>query len=257
MNNLKILGKTKISYENIIEIIQNNDINNKLNNSLHIIKNNLKDLYNQTYSNMLNEELTTDACCRNCNNNLLISDNIEYSYQCTECDENFYDFEVDVDEVWYKKDSKEEYSIEFWETDWHRDAGEGLYYYESYLNYEDAIKKARQLFEDNNYSSIEVLNNKNETLYFRDNESEEFNLNNNKFCKVSKEIVDEYIDNWMDNKKLPIKENKIYCEMISSGYLAIDNSTNECFVEEFDTEKQVHDWLLGKDLEMGDLGNEI
>ena len=69
-------------------------------------------MYSGAYSNIKNnelkkEQLITDACCKNCNNQLLVSDNIDYSYQCEECDENFYDFEAISDSVWYREEKKE------------------------------------------------------------------------------------------------------------------------------------------------------
>lgn len=304
MDNLEILKKSKISYENILDLLKNRNISEELSEDLQRAASNLKDLYDLTYSNMLNGELTTATCCRNCDNNLLISDNIDYSYQCAECDENYYDFEVDEDIVWYKRNDKEdkklnssfylelsydndeknviigtesssgakyncesveelinniknycydyldleEYSIEFWETDWHRNAGEGLYYHETYSNYEDAIKKARQLFEENNYSSIEVLDNCNEAIYCRDDESEDFYFNGDEFSYVDEKIVSEYIDNWTNKKTQSFKGNKLYCQE-NDLYVAIDNSSGNCWVEQFKTEKETQNWLLGKDLE--------
>lgn len=311
MNNIEILRETKNSYENISDILNNNNISDKSSHNLQKALIELKEIYNLTHSNMLSEELITDACCKNCNTKLLISDNIEYSYQCTECDENFYDFEVNEDTVWYKKDNQEkkklnssfslqlsydedeknvyiatesgsgakyhcesveelinkfkdycydyldleEYSIEIWETDWHRDAGEG-FIYETYSNLEEAIKRARELYEDNNFSSIEVLNNCNEALYCRDSESEDFYFGDDKLSCVDSKILNEYIDNWSNNKKQSFKGNKLYCKD-HDLYIAVDNSFGSCIVEQFDTEKEAQDWLLGKNIEKGDLENEI
>ena len=110
MNNYEILKNTKNSYESILELLQNMDASCEDSKILKKSLDSLEKLYNLTYSNMLKEKenLKTDVCCKNCQNNLLISENINYSYQCTECDENYYDFEVDTNKVWYKKDLKED-----------------------------------------------------------------------------------------------------------------------------------------------------
>ena len=312
MDNLEVLKKLKISYENILDILKNRNISEELNNDLQKSASKLKELYNLTYSNMLNEELTTSACCKNCDSKLLISDNIEYSYQCTECDENFYDFEVIANKEWYKKSSDEderlnssfylqldynneeknvyigtesssgakyncktigelvssieeycynyldygeEYRIEYWKTDWHRDAGEGMIYDKTFYNPKEAISKARELFYDNGYSSIEVLKRNGESLFCCDNLSEEFYYDNDRICLVDEKVVKEYIDNWSNNKEQSFNGEKLYCKE-NNKFVAIDNSTGNCWVEEFEGEREAQDWLLGKDLE-GEVGYEI
>lgn len=40
------------------------------------------------------EEITTDKKCPRCGSNLYCSDIEEYDYVCVECDENFYNCEV-------------------------------------------------------------------------------------------------------------------------------------------------------------------
>ena len=95
-----------------------------------------------------------------------------------------------------------------------------------------------------------MITNNGESIYCRDKETfETFYLNDDTFSKVPKEILDEYISNYTDHKKLPIKEDKIYCENNDTGFIAVDNSSGECYVEEFQNEKQVHEWLLGKEKE--------
>lgn len=312
MNKLELLKKQKNLYENILEVLKSGYINNNLSNSLEHSLDELKEVYNMTYSDISEKELKTEACCKNCNNNLLISDNVEYSYQCTECDENFYDFEVDEKIVWYKKNDEgdrklkssfyldisfdkeendvcigtdsssganyecssideliksikdycysyleyEEYSIEYWETDWHRDAGEGMYYDKTFSSYDAAIKKARELFIDNNYASIEVLDSNNEAVYCRDDESEEFYFDDDKISCVDSDVVNKYIDNWTNKKEQTFSGDKLYCSD-NNLYIGVDNSTGNCWVEEFNTEKEVQKWLLGKDLNKGGIENEI
>jgi len=109
-NKIELLKEIKVAYqriENMLDNIENNDF--KYFKVLNNIKNEIKNLYNITYEKMQNKEkekLITSACCKNCCNNLLISDNIEYSYQCIKCDENFYDFETISEELWYKEKGK-------------------------------------------------------------------------------------------------------------------------------------------------------
>ena len=145
------------------------------------------------------------------------------------------------------KEYIEQYKIEIWETEEDRDLGNGFIYNDVFDNFNDALTRARDIYDNNMCASIEILDNENEALFCKDSESEEFYFNNNRFCLFTNDIVDTYIDNWFDHKPLPTKETKIYCKMVSSGYLAVDNSTGECYVEEFDTEKQVHEWLLGNE----------
>ena len=145
------------------------------------------------------------------------------------------------------KEYIEQYKIEIWETEENRDRGEGFIYNKVFDDFDDALEKARNLYDYNNYACVEILNADEESLFCKDEISEEFYLGKDKFSLVSREIVDEYIDNWMDHKHLPTKETKLYCKMALGGYLAIDNSNGECYVEEFDTEKKVHKWLLGKE----------
>lgn len=146
--------------------------------------------------------------------------------------------------------------IEIWETDWHRDAGEGYIYDEIFTDFNSALNTVRKLYDDNNFASIEILNKENEALYCRDDESEEFYFDNEKISLVGEEIVSEYINNWVNHKEQTFKGDLLYCKE-DNVYVAIDNTSGNCWVEEFSSEKEVWDWLLEKDLEMGDLGNEI
>lgn len=147
------------------------------------------------------------------------------------------------------KINTEKYIIEIWETEEYRDMGEGYVYNKEFDNFKDALKEVRKLFDDNHFASIEILDEDNKAYCCIDDDSEEFYIHDYKFSKLPNEIVDEYIDNWMDKKELPTKENRFYCEMVAGGYLGVDNSSGECYVEEFDTEEQVHKWLSGVEKE--------
>lgn len=308
MSGYDILKNTKNLYESILSILKNSDISKEKSGDLHKVMKALTELYNSTYLNMADNnknDLITNTCCKNCSNNLLISDNIDYSYQCEECNENFYDFEIMTNKSWHKKNSDEdeklnssfylqldydneekyvfigtksssgaeyncttigelvsaieeycynyldygeEYRIEYWETDWHRDAGEGMIYDKIYYNFEEVISKARELFYDNGYSSVEVLKRNGESLFCCDNISEEFYFDNDRISLVDEKILKEYIDNYSDNKEQSFDGDKLYCKG-NNKFVAIDNSTGNCWVEEFESEKETQDWLLGKELE--------
>ena len=50
------------------------------------------------------KKLITNTCCSDCDSKLYISDLIDYSYVCLECDKNLYDFEVNTDKNWYNEE---------------------------------------------------------------------------------------------------------------------------------------------------------
>lgn len=160
-----------------------------------------------------------------------------------------YDYRMIIVNKDVLKQYVDDYRIEIWETEEDRDQGFATSYDEHFNNFGDALKMARSLYGDDELASIMIMNH-DESLYCRDKDTfETFYLNNDKFSKVPQSILDEYIDNWMDHKDLPIKEDKIYSNQISSGFIAVDNSTDECYVEEFETEEQAQKWLLGKERE--------
>lgn len=113
MNEFETMRESKVAYEYILDILQNSDIRmdtesaNELRNAMEV----LECIYGFAYQNIKDdknkeEQLLTDVCCKDCKGNLLISDNIDYSYQCENCDENYYDFETESKEVWYKDTMK-------------------------------------------------------------------------------------------------------------------------------------------------------
>ena len=107
----------------------------------------------------------------------------------------------------------------------------------------------RKNFDKKKFNCMEVIDLNNKVYFGKDNDSKVLYTKNGNVRLVDNEIVDKYIDNWMDHKELPTKETKLYCKMAIGGYLAIDNSSGECYVEEFETEEQVYKWFSGKDLE--------
>lgn len=65
--------------------------------------------------------------------------------------------------------------------------------------------------------------------------------------KVPMEIVTKYIDNWV-NHTLEDKRERLYTYNVDiKKYIAIDNSTDNCWVEEFENEIDALKWLGGLD----------
>lgn len=109
ISDIETLRKSKIAYDYIDDIIKYSNIRmdkdtvNELINSMDI----LKTLYEVTYSYIRDtneEELQTNIDCKNCDEKVLISDNLEYSYLCEKCEENFYAVELGYDKSWTEYD---------------------------------------------------------------------------------------------------------------------------------------------------------
>ena len=62
--------------------------------------------------------------------------------------------------------------------------------------------------------------------------------------RVSKEFLNNYVDNWVEKKDLPSGATLIYCKD-GEKYIGVDNTTNDCWVEEFNNETDVRKWLAG------------
>lgn len=136
MSDYELLKATKITYNYIEDILKNSEVELDVNkvNKISDITEILNQLYDIAYSNIENdknkeEQLVTDACCKDCNNNLLISDNIDYSYQCKICDENYYAFEAITDNIWYEDERKEYLKLpSSFRLDIYYDKNKGLMY---------------------------------------------------------------------------------------------------------------------------------
>ena len=61
--------------------------------------------------------------------------------------------------------------------------------------------------------------------------------------KVNPTIFNVYEDAWLNNEKQPFENNLLYYQKDDGLFVALDNSTGNCWVEEFDNETQVIDWL--------------
>lgn len=138
------------------------------------------------------------------------------------------------------------YSIEIWESEWDRNAGESFIYGETFDTFEEALSVARKLFDKNNFASMEILDNNEKTLYCRDSESEDFYKDDVRISYVDESVLNEYIKNWEKHKDQTFNNNLLYSN-IDDIFIAIDNSTGDCWTEEFKTEKAAQKWLFGCD----------
>lgn len=106
INSYEVLKESKIIYENLVDILDNADIQ-ILNGNQSKIKEFmtvLADIYDNAYKQAkeyMKNELETICNCPKCQNKLLISDLIDYSYLCDECDENYYYIEIENHNKWY------------------------------------------------------------------------------------------------------------------------------------------------------------
>lgn len=189
ISNRETLREIKAAYEYINSILKYSDVRmdketvKGLENATGILKDLYECTYSTTYENEDKKEQLLAGCnCPECHNQLNVSDLIDYSYTCNNCDKNLYDFEVDSEKVWYLEETRELISPLF--------AGE---------------------------SKIKV---------------------------VSEQILNKYIDCWSEHKELPIKDDLLYCNT-DNKIIALDNSSGDCWIEEFDNEIDAKKWLLG------------
>ena len=123
---------------------------------------------------------------------------------------------------------------------------------------EDAIQYSRGNFKEYNYYKIEVVDYKGEVYFDKQKNIEDFYINGLKVVFVSQEILSKYLNNWGDKKELPIDESLIFTKE-GNTYIGVDNSTGDCWTEDFDNEKDVIKWLIGVDKEVirGDIENAL
>lgn len=144
-------------------------------------------------------------------------------------------------------ENEETYSIEIWETDDDREQGNCFKYLDTYNNKNEAIEEAKKLIRMNGYSFIEVVkDNPKFTVFSSDGESEKTSFYHryyNRIFKVSREELNEYIDNWENKTGNYYNFDLLYCETEDGTYIAVDNYSGECYVEEFETEAQAVFWL--------------
>ena len=150
-----------------------------------------------------------------------------------------------------------DYYAKIWTTEYNRDQGIADEYYKNFDNLKDAIEDLRTYFYDGNCVCVEIYDYNDVLQYSCDKESEEFYIDDLKIVKVNQGIINKYIYNWSNNKKLPIKEDLLYCESNEDLFIAINNTTGNCWTEEFQNEKETQKWLLDKELEDENLKFEI
>ena len=67
-------------------------------------------------------------------------------------------------------------------------------------------------------------------------------LNSEMIEKVDRNIIGGYISCWEEGKPLPVDKDMIYAQD-GDLFIAVDNTSNECYVEEFKTEEDVIKWF--------------
>lgn len=115
MSDYETLKECKIAYEILLNLLKDCPIiseddfktRNELSNTLNI----LSDFYSNAWE-LISENIDTHSQLETNSidkegHKLIISDLIDYSYLCENCDENYYDFEVITENVWYKNERKE------------------------------------------------------------------------------------------------------------------------------------------------------
>lgn len=259
MDNYEKLKESKVIYEYINDILQNGNLEMRddylesLNKTISI----MAEIYENSHFLMQkntdeNKLLETDLNCPHCSKNVVLSDIITYEYLCEKCDENFYLSEGDLNYEWYydnkrKKDMlNNSYTIRIWKTEELRDIGESFNYFETFYNKDDAINEAKMIMSRENYAYLEVLDNKDKLIFGTDGINEEYYKKQKyqtKIYKVSPEELKEYIDRWTEKKELNLDYSLLYCQEGNFCYVAVDNSSGECFVEEFEKEAQAIYWL--------------
>lgn len=114
MSDYETLRECKIAYEILLNLLKDcpivSDDDVKTRNELSNTLNTLADIYSNAWE-LISENIDTYSQLKTNSidkegHKLIISDLIDYSYLCESCNENYYDFEVISENVWYK-DEKE------------------------------------------------------------------------------------------------------------------------------------------------------
>ena len=223
-------------------------------NDIKITLDTLKNIYETLYEITENEDsklLNTDFDCPHCNNKLLISDLIDYSYFGKKWDENFYDFEVDKSKNLDSKQTKK-YTIIAMENNVNEKKE-----IETDENFFKALDKARKYFKDNINNEVYISDNENNLCYCKSSSEECFYDGYSKINLVSKDILNEYIKCWDEGKKTPIVSNRLYC-VDGDFFVAVDNIGGNCWTEEFNNEVDALKWLFEEEINKNDdKGDEI
>lgn len=265
MTDKEILAELKLSYEKLYDIRENGCIDhcngqlpNKLIEKLEIAKSNIEDIYSEFYRTLDKEKLRVKSLEKD-NDEVYISSFVSGDYET-----NGYGLSCnDVDYYWYEDQDFLEYDeleniyyIKLWITENDRNQGFADTYYKDFNNLEEAIKDLRTYFYDGNCVCVEIYDENDRLYYACDKDSEDFYINNLKISKINQNLISKYIDEWVNKEELSINDDLVYCEENDELFVAIDNSTGECYTEEFKDEKDVFKWFL-KEYEKDDLGMEF
>ena len=258
MTDKEILAELKMSYEYLSDIRENGcfdhcsgQLTGELKDMLNIAKRNIEDIYFSFYNTLDKENLRVKSLEND--EKVYIARNVDGDY---ELGENFYNLTCgDANYYWYEdndflNDMELEYENKFyakiWTTEYNRNQGIADDYDKVFTNLKDAIEDLRKYYDDGNCVCIELYDSSDNLYYNHDKESEDFYINDVKITKVSKELLEKYVINWVNHEKKPISDNLLYCENENGLFTAIDNRHNNCFTEDFDSENKVFDWLLDK-----------
>lgn len=134
--------------------------------------------------------------------------------------------------------------IQVWGTELDRNNGFSVRDDRVFDNIDSAIEYAREEFEKYKYASLEIVDSENKLYFCKDEESEDIYINGTKICFVPEKLLGKYVECWTDKKELPTKEELLYSKE-GNKFVAVDNTSGDCWVEEFDNEKDAQNWLLG------------
>lgn len=261
MSDKEILAELKKSYEYLTDIRENGafdhcngQLNKEMSDMINIARKNIEDVYFIFYKTLNKEDLRVKSLEDDEKVYIASSVDGDYevgkdSYNMTCVDANYYWYN-DNDFIDLEINDDEKYYATIWITENDREQGFADKYDKDFKNLKDAIEDLRTYFEDGNCVCVEIYNSNDELQYNCDKESEEFYMDDLKIVKVNQDIIDKYIDNWSDNKKLPTNDNLLYCESNENQFLAINNTTGDCWTEEFDNEESAIKWLLGMEKEI-------
>lgn len=85
-------------------------------------------------------------------------------------------------------------------------------------------------------------------LYFEDPDHQ--GLETQEIEEWTPEEVSDFIDIWAEDRK-KAKRTRVLCRD-KDAWVAVDNSTSDCWVEDFVSKKDAIDWLNGKEIAPGE-----
>lgn len=204
--------------------------------------------FKDKYKNKLKEDVLLEISYDKNTNNVIIGTDTSsgVKYEC----KNVSDLASSVEcyaKSYLTYDDKETYFIKIWKTAKDKEQEIFLKYFDTYNDKNEAIKETKKLIKTNGYNFVEVVRDNSKSIVFSsDGENEKtsfYHRYNNRIFKVSREELDQYIDNWKNKKEQRYDFDLLYCENKNGTYIAVDNYDGGCYVEEFETEAQAVFWL--------------